>query len=53
MHPEFQIAEGILNEEPPFLNGLELDAYFQKYQIALEVQEAQHQFHSTSCQGHR
>ncbi|RIA82489.1 hypothetical protein C1645_743748 [Glomus cerebriforme] len=37
----------ILNEEPmieyrPFLNGLELDAYFQKYRIALEVQGAQH-----------
>ncbi|RHZ89310.1 hypothetical protein Glove_16g162 [Diversispora epigaea] len=39
-----QIAEEILNEEPiieyrpPFLNGLEFDAFFQKYQIALEVQ---------------
>ena len=49
-----QIAKEILNEEPmieyrpPFLNGLELDAFFQKYQIALEVQGAQHRFHSTS-----
>jgi len=49
-----QIAKEILNEEPmveylpPFLNGLELDAFFQRYQIALEVQGAQHQFHSTS-----
>ncbi|RGB29896.1 hypothetical protein C1646_818254 [Rhizophagus diaphanus] len=39
-----QITKEILNEEsmiehrPPFLNGLELDAFFQKYQIALEVQ---------------
>ncbi|EXX66852.1 hypothetical protein RirG_119830 [Rhizophagus irregularis DAOM 197198w] len=38
-----QIAKKILNEEPiikyrlPFLNGLELDAFFQKYRIALEV----------------
>ncbi|CAG8641024.1 11387_t:CDS:2 [Ambispora leptoticha] len=37
-----QIAKEILNEEPiieycpSFLNGLELDAFFQKYQIALE-----------------
>ncbi|CAI2195345.1 19322_t:CDS:2, partial [Funneliformis geosporum] len=43
-----QIAKEILNEEPvveyrpPFLNGLELDAFFQRYQIALEVQRAQH-----------
>src|SRR5437763_1115631 len=49
-----QIAKEILNEEPiieyrpPFLNGLELDAFFQKCQIALEVQGAQHRFHSTS-----
>ncbi|CAG8526476.1 13400_t:CDS:2 [Cetraspora pellucida] len=49
-----QIAKEILNEEPmieyrpPFLNGLELDAFFQKYRIALEVQEAQHRLHSTS-----
>src|SRR6266540_5160008 len=49
-----QIAKEILNEEPiieyhpPFLNGLELDAFFQKHQIALEVQGAQHRFHSTS-----
>ena len=49
-----QIAKEILNEEPiikyhsPFLNKLELDAFFQKCWIALEVQGAQHQFHSTS-----
>ena len=41
-----QMAKEILNEEPmieyrpPFLNGLELDAFFQKYRIALEVQGA-------------
>ncbi|CAI2189287.1 3913_t:CDS:2, partial [Funneliformis geosporum] len=40
-----QIAKEILNEEPmieyrsSFLNGLELDAFFQKYQIALEMRE--------------
>ena len=39
-----QIAKEILNEvpiikyHPPFLDGLELDAFFQKYRIALEVQ---------------
>ncbi|CAG8629024.1 9119_t:CDS:1 [Racocetra fulgida] len=49
-----QIAVDILNEKPiieyrpPFLNGLELDAFFQKYQIALEVQGSQHRLHSTS-----
>src|SRR2546430_16647241 len=49
-----QIAKEILNEEPmieyrpSFLNGLELDAFFQKYRIALEVQGAQHRLHSTS-----
>src|SRR5688500_9685280 len=49
-----QIAKEILNEEPiikyrpPFLNGLELDVFFQKYQIGLEVQGAQHRLHSTS-----
>ena len=50
-----QIAkEIILNEEPmieylsSFLNGLELDAFFQKYRIALEVQGGQHRLHSTS-----
>ncbi|GES88289.1 hypothetical protein GLOIN_2v229933 [Rhizophagus clarus] len=49
-----QIAKEILNEEPiieyrpPFLNGLELDAFFQKYQIALEVQGTQHRLHNTS-----
>jgi hypothetical protein len=30
------------------LNGLELDAFFQKCQIGLEVQGAQHRFHNTS-----
>ena len=49
-----QIAKEIFNEEPiieyhpPFLNGLELDAFFQKYRIALEMQGAQHRLHSTS-----
>src|SRR6266480_2425704 len=49
-----QIAKEILNEEPmieyrpPFLNGLEIDAFFQKYRIALEVQGAQHRLHNTS-----
>ncbi|RHZ71249.1 hypothetical protein Glove_261g53 [Diversispora epigaea] len=49
-----QIIKEILNEEPiieyrpSFLNGLELDAFFQKYRIALEVQGAQHRLHSTS-----
>ncbi|CAG8615680.1 7484_t:CDS:2 [Racocetra fulgida] len=49
-----QIAEKILDEEPiieyrpPFLDGLEFDAFFQKYQIALEVQGRQHRFHNTS-----
>ncbi|CAG8789192.1 13247_t:CDS:2 [Dentiscutata erythropus] len=49
-----KIAVDILNEKPiieyrpPFLNGLELDAFFQKYQIALEVQGSQHRLHSTS-----
>ena len=49
-----QIAKEILNEDPmieccpPFLNGLELDTFFQKYRIALEMQVAQHWFHSTS-----
>ncbi|CAG8711066.1 8307_t:CDS:1, partial [Scutellospora calospora] len=48
-----QIAEEILKEKPiieyrpPFLNELELDAFFQKYQIALEVQGGQHRFHNT------
>ena len=49
-----QIAKEILHEEliieyrPSFMQGLELDAFFQKYRIALEVQGAQHRFHSTS-----
>ena len=38
----------MIEYRPPFLNGLELDAFFQKYRIALEVQGAQHRFHSTS-----
>ncbi|RHZ55607.1 hypothetical protein Glove_413g21 [Diversispora epigaea] len=38
----------IIEYRPPFLNGLELDAFFQKYQIALEVQGSQHRLHSTS-----
>ncbi|CAG8470406.1 6567_t:CDS:2, partial [Ambispora gerdemannii] len=38
----------IIEYRPPFLNGLELDAFFQKYPIALEVQGAQHRLHSTS-----
>jgi hypothetical protein len=33
----------MIEYHPPFLNGLELDAFFQKYRIALEVQGAQHQ----------
>src|SRR6266540_1496903 len=43
-----QIAKEILNEKPiikyhpPFLNRLELDAFFQKCRIALKMQEAQH-----------
>ncbi|GBC10460.1 hypothetical protein RclHR1_09650002 [Rhizophagus clarus] len=38
-----QIAKEILNEKPiieyrpSFLNGLEIDAFFQKYQITLEM----------------
>ncbi|RGB35506.1 hypothetical protein C1646_759284 [Rhizophagus diaphanus] len=49
-----QIAKEILNEEPvveyrpSFMQGLELDAFFQKYRIALEVQGAQHRLHNTS-----
>ncbi|GES97983.1 hypothetical protein GLOIN_2v229933 [Rhizophagus clarus] len=45
-----QIAKEVLNEQPvveyrpSFMQGLELDAFFQKYRIALEVQGA----HSTS-----
>ncbi|CAG8645271.1 3152_t:CDS:2 [Ambispora gerdemannii] len=48
-----QIAMEILNEGPiieyrlPSLNGLEFDAFFQKYRIALEVQGSQHRFHNT------
>ncbi|CAG8638619.1 5649_t:CDS:1, partial [Ambispora gerdemannii] len=48
------ITQILLNEEPivesrpSFLNGLELDAFFQKCQIALEIQGAQHRLHSTS-----
>ncbi|RHZ50409.1 hypothetical protein Glove_499g45 [Diversispora epigaea] len=51
---ELKIAQILLNEEPiveycpSFLNGLELDAFFQKCQIALEVQGSQHRLNSTS-----
>ncbi|RHZ44890.1 hypothetical protein Glove_707g48 [Diversispora epigaea] len=44
----------ILNEEPvveyrpSFMEGLELDAFFQSNRIALEVQGAQHRLHHTS-----
>jgi hypothetical protein len=40
--------EPMIEYRPPFLNGLELDAFFQEYRIALEVQGAQHRFHHTS-----
>ena len=46
-----QIAKEVLNEEPvveyrpSFMQGLELDAFFQKYRIASEVQGAQHRLH--------
>src|SRR3990170_8076034 len=49
-----QIAKEILYEEPIieyrliFMQELELDAFFQKYQIALEMQGAQHWLHNTS-----
>ncbi|CAG8645977.1 2829_t:CDS:10, partial [Dentiscutata erythropus] len=48
------VAQILLNEEPiieyrpSFLNGLELDAFFQKHQIALEIQGAQYRLHNTS-----
>ena len=48
------IAQILLNEEPvveyrpSFMEGLELDAFFRYNRIALEVQGAQHRFHSTS-----
>ncbi|CAG8459036.1 4838_t:CDS:1 [Cetraspora pellucida] len=48
------IAQILLNEEPvieyrpSFMEGLELDPFFRHNRIALEVQGAQHQFHSTS-----
>src|SRR6266498_765683 len=38
----------MIKYRPPFLNGLELDAFFQKYRITLEVQKAQHRLHNTS-----
>ncbi len=40
--------EPIIEYRPPSLKGLELDAFFRKHQIALEVQGAQHRFHNTS-----
>ncbi|CAI2190818.1 4413_t:CDS:2 [Funneliformis geosporum] len=49
-----QIAKKILNEKPiikyhsSFLNGLELNAFFQKYQITVKMQDAQHWLYSTS-----
>ncbi|RHZ59375.1 hypothetical protein Glove_364g77 [Diversispora epigaea] len=49
-----QIVMEILNEgpiieyRPPFLNGLELDAFFRHHRIGLEVQGSQHRLHSTS-----
>ncbi|RHZ43302.1 hypothetical protein Glove_810674g3 [Diversispora epigaea] len=36
------------NLSSSFLNGLELDVFFQKYQIALEVQGVQHWLYHTS-----
>ncbi|CAG8595572.1 17071_t:CDS:2 [Acaulospora morrowiae] len=42
------LGEGpIIEYRPPFLNGLELDAFFKKHRIALEVQGAQHRLHNT------
>ncbi|PKY31645.1 hypothetical protein RhiirB3_531690 [Rhizophagus irregularis] len=45
---KFPNEEPMIEYRPPFLNRLELDAFFQKYRIALEVQGAQHRLHSTS-----
>ncbi|KAF0465229.1 uvr/rep helicase [Gigaspora margarita] len=48
------IAQILLNEEPiveyrpSFMEGLELDAFFQRHRITLEVQGAQHRHHHTS-----
>ncbi|RHZ79479.1 hypothetical protein Glove_144g53 [Diversispora epigaea] len=48
------IAQVLLGEEPvveyrpSFMEGLELDAFFQHHRIALEVQGAQHRLHHTS-----
>ncbi|CAG8814974.1 135_t:CDS:1, partial [Gigaspora margarita] len=48
------ITQILLNEEPiveyrpPFMEGLELDAFFRSNRIALEVQGAQHRLHNTS-----
>ncbi|CAG8645665.1 2027_t:CDS:1 [Racocetra fulgida] len=48
------ITQILLNEEPiveyrpSFMGGLELDAFFRINRIALEVQGAQHRFHSAS-----
>ncbi|RHZ88204.1 hypothetical protein Glove_25g58 [Diversispora epigaea] len=47
----FQVLLGeksIIEYRLPFLNGLEFDVFFQKCQIALEVQGAQHRLHNTS-----
>ncbi|CAG8630940.1 9281_t:CDS:2 [Diversispora eburnea] len=45
---KFLNEEPIIEYRPPFLNGLEFDAFFQKYKITLEIQGSQHRFHSTS-----
>ena len=48
------IAQVLLGEEliveyqPSFMRGLELDAFFRHHQMALEVQGAQHRLHNTS-----
>ncbi|CAG8453420.1 8768_t:CDS:1 [Diversispora eburnea] len=40
--------EPVVEYQPSFMQGLEFGAFFQKYQIALEVQGAQHRLHHTS-----
>ncbi|CAG8627674.1 1041_t:CDS:2, partial [Diversispora eburnea] len=48
-NPQVLLGEkSVIEYRPPFLNELELDVFFQKYWIALEVQGAQYQLHSTS-----